>query len=131
MNIKCIVNTLYMKLIKPLYGFKSIMDMNGVSYIGTVSHIDGEQVDGDMTFDMTLIEPKAVAYGGRDWTDIHCEVTPCDAGRLSQVISTISVGMKVSVSGVLAFDPAHTGDTDTDRLEIHPVRSITQIQGSE
>ena len=78
---------------------------------GTVVAIQGQQPDGDWTFD--------VATG--DGTVYHCETDACHPEAWGER-DRLAVGARVEVEGREVMDPPHLGNPE--RLEIHPARRI-------
>jgi hypothetical protein len=78
---------------------------------GTIVEIQGQQPDGDWTFD--LVTADGVAY--------HCETDACYP-EAWDVRRRLAVGACIEIEGREVIDPPHL--REPERLEIHPTRRI-------
>jgi hypothetical protein len=119
----CFWYSFYLHILKPIYGFAELGAVQNQH--GDVLSIDNKgeyATDGDFTFLLGIDPPQS--YKGTTYKTLHCEITPCNQPSLKAFIDELKAGRlprRVSLDGTLSFDPAHTGDEDTDKLEIHPV----------
>ena len=122
-----------------------------VTVTGTVEWSDfGKNPDGDFTMHVKP-DPECmslITLGTRRTSadpaypeTLHCEVTPWDAKKFSDVMSKLEAGDRVTISGRWAFDGVHTGKPEWLEVlyalvrhqpnmkdgwfEIHPVTEIT------
>ena len=129
-SIKCVLNTIILAA-KHVYGFKEIEPATDQK--GRVSSIEqrGEHLDWDVTFNVDQIDPSRV-YNDKTWTALHCEITPCDQRHLRKFIRELEQRIdngehpRVSVDGMLSFDPKHTTG-GSDQLEVHSIRAARFI----
>jgi signal peptidase I len=127
-NWTCWWYKFYLNVIKPLYGFTQIEAVKGQK--GDVVEIENggnPSEDGDFTFNITNLDPPR-SYKGKEFSTLHCEITPCNRVELQTFIDTLNTATlpkRVSLDGTLSFDPAHDGGVDV--LEVHPIVAATLL----
>lgn len=126
-------------------GFRTLEWVDGVT--GVVVTFEVSE-DGDTCFDL-LPDPEfldlldySTAGTLHHSYRLHCEVVPADRERLAQPIAGLRAGVRVKVTGFLAWDGAHHGKgllfdvlmvllgaapTVDGWLEIHPVRELEVV----